>query len=55
VFVARASPETTAQVGARCEIQIDAHKLYFFDPESGASIVGDRSTVEVGAGRSGTD
>jgi len=55
VFVARASPETTAQVGARCEIHVDPHKLYFFDPETGASIVGDRSIVEVGAGRSGTD
>jgi multiple sugar transport system ATP-binding protein len=55
VFVARASPETTAQAGARCEIYVDARKLYFFDPESGDSIVGDRSVVEVGTGGARTD
>jgi multiple sugar transport system ATP-binding protein len=49
VFIARAGPETTVQAGERCEIYVDPHKHYFFDPESGDSIVGDRSVVGVGA------
>jgi multiple sugar transport system ATP-binding protein len=48
VFIARAGPETTVQAGARCEIHVDPRKLYFFDPDTGDSIVGDRSVVEVG-------
>jgi multiple sugar transport system ATP-binding protein len=52
VFVARADPETTAQVGQRREVYVDTRKLYFFDPQSGDSIVGERSVAEVGAGGS---
>jgi multiple sugar transport system ATP-binding protein len=55
VLIARASPETRAQAGDRCEIYVDPRKLYFFDPESGASIVGDRSVVEVGAAGTRTE
>ena len=50
VFVARAGPETTAQAGQRREIFVDGRKLYFFDPTSGDSIVGERSVAQVGAG-----
>jgi multiple sugar transport system ATP-binding protein len=55
VFIARASPETTVQAGSRFEIHVDTNKLYFFDPESGDSIVGDRSVVEVGTGGARAD
>ena len=48
-FIARAGPETTAQTGQRREIVVDTRKLYFFDPATGASIVGDRSVASVGA------
>jgi multiple sugar transport system ATP-binding protein len=49
-WIARTGPETTAQVGQRHEIFVDARKLYFFDPQGGASIVGEPSVVEVAAG-----
>jgi multiple sugar transport system ATP-binding protein len=39
-FIARASPETGARVGERCEIFVDTRKLYFFDPVTGDSIHG---------------
>ena len=48
-FIARAGPETTAQTGQRREIFVDTRKLYFFDPATGGSIVGDRSVASVGA------
>jgi multiple sugar transport system ATP-binding protein len=48
-FIARAGPETTAQVGQRREIFVDTRKLYFFDPSTGETIVGDRSAARVGA------
>jgi multiple sugar transport system ATP-binding protein len=48
-FIGRASPETGARVGERCEIYVDTRKLYFFDPATGDSILGDRSVASVGA------
>jgi multiple sugar transport system ATP-binding protein len=48
-FVARAGPETTARAGERCEVFLDARKLYFFDPDTGVAINGDRQVVTVGA------
>ncbi len=48
-FVARAGPETTARAGGRCEIFVDARKLYFFDPASGSAIYGDREVASIGA------
>jgi multiple sugar transport system ATP-binding protein len=47
-FVARASPESTAQFGQRCEISMDVRKLYFFDPATGNSIYGGRDVAPVG-------
>lgn len=41
-FIARASPETDAQVATRREIFVDTRKLHFFDPETGEAIYGDR-------------
>jgi multiple sugar transport system ATP-binding protein len=49
-FIARAGPETAAQTAQRREIHVDTRKLYFFDPETGDSIAGDRSVAQVGAG-----
>jgi multiple sugar transport system ATP-binding protein len=37
-FVARFSANTQAQVDDRVEVLVDTRALYFFDPESGASI-----------------
>jgi multiple sugar transport system ATP-binding protein len=48
-FVARAGPETTARAGERCEVFVDARKLYFFDPETGVAINGDREIAAVAA------
>jgi multiple sugar transport system ATP-binding protein len=41
-FIARASPETNAQVADKREIFVDTRKLHFFDPETGEAIYGDR-------------
>jgi multiple sugar transport system ATP-binding protein len=43
-FIARAGPETTAQAGQSREILVDTRKLYFFDPETGSSIEGERES-----------
>jgi multiple sugar transport system ATP-binding protein len=51
-FIARTSPETEARVGERLEIFVDARKLYFFDPENGQSIYGDREPASSGAAAS---
>jgi multiple sugar transport system ATP-binding protein len=48
-FIARTDPETTAQTGQRREILVDTRKLYFFDPDTGDSIHGDRGVASVGA------
>jgi multiple sugar transport system ATP-binding protein len=48
-FIARAGPETRARVGEKAEIYMDTRKLYFFDPETGASIYGDRVRSADGA------
>ncbi|MGZ8652821.1 MAG: ABC transporter ATP-binding protein, partial [Actinomycetota bacterium] len=48
-FIARASPETTARAGERCEIFVDTRKLYFFDPATGNSIYGDHEVASTGA------
>src|SRR5262245_2110944 len=46
IFVARASPETRAQIGQRCEIHVNPRKLYFFHPATGRSIEGGERTTE---------
>jgi multiple sugar transport system ATP-binding protein len=48
IFIARTDPETTAQAGERREIRVDTRKLYFFDPETGEAIQGDRGVAPVG-------
>jgi len=48
-FVARVSPETSARAGERRELVVATHKLYFFDPATGASIEGDREVASIGA------
>jgi multiple sugar transport system ATP-binding protein len=45
IFIARASPETSTQVGERQEIHVDTRKMYFFDPASGEAIYGSRASV----------
>jgi multiple sugar transport system ATP-binding protein len=47
-FMTRASPETRAMVGERCEVHVDTRKLYFFDPATGESIYGDRAPAPAG-------
>ena len=47
-FIARTDPETTAQAGQRREIRVDTRKLYFFDPDTGGTIRGDRGVASVG-------
>jgi multiple sugar transport system ATP-binding protein len=47
-FIARTDPETTAQAGQRREIVVDTRKLYFFDPDTGGAIRGDRGVASVG-------
>jgi multiple sugar transport system ATP-binding protein len=49
-FIARAGPETGAQVGDSIEVHVDTRKLYFFDPESGESIYGDAAFAPTGVG-----
>jgi multiple sugar transport system ATP-binding protein len=51
-WIARASPETTAQVGRSIEIHVDTRKLYFFDPKTGQSIYGEREPAPSGAAAS---
>ena len=48
-FIARVGPETRARIEERAEIFVNTRKLYFFDPESGRSIHGEREPVPVGA------
>ena len=48
-FIARVGPETTAQAGSVARSFVDTRKLYFFDPDTGGSIVGDRTVASVGA------
>ena len=40
-FIARASPETNAQIAEKREIFVDTRKLHFFDAETGEAIYGD--------------
>jgi multiple sugar transport system ATP-binding protein len=51
-FIARAGPETKAQVGESHEIHVDTRKLYFFDPADGQSVYGDRTAAPSGAASS---
>jgi multiple sugar transport system ATP-binding protein len=44
IFIARASPETRAHIGERCEIHVNTRKLYFFDLATGRSIDSGRTT-----------
>jgi multiple sugar transport system ATP-binding protein len=38
LFTARVDPRTSARPGARLDLAVDPHGLYFFDPETGASL-----------------
>jgi multiple sugar transport system ATP-binding protein len=40
VWNARVDSKTQARVGARIRLAVDASRLYFFDPDSGASLTG---------------
>jgi multiple sugar transport system ATP-binding protein len=47
-WIARAGPETRAQVGSPIEMHVDTRKLYFFDPVDGTSVYGDRAIAPAG-------
>src|SRR6266566_5019463 len=51
-FIARASPETNAQIAEKREIFVDTRKLHFFDPETGEAIYGDRERERLRQGAS---
>jgi len=51
-FIARASPETNAQIAEKREIFVDTRKLHFFDPETGEAIYGDRERERLRQGSS---
>jgi multiple sugar transport system ATP-binding protein len=38
--IARLNPRTTVRQGERIELVVDAHRLHFFDPDSGSGIYG---------------
>jgi multiple sugar transport system ATP-binding protein len=40
-FLARLNPRTTTKAGEQIELVVDAHRLHFFDPETGLGIYGD--------------
>jgi multiple sugar transport system ATP-binding protein len=48
-FIARAGPETRAQVGGSHEIHVDTRHLYFFDPADGRSIYGNQASSAPGS------
>jgi multiple sugar transport system ATP-binding protein len=51
-FIAKASPETTAQIAEKREIWVDTRKLHFFDLETGEAIYGDRALERLRQGSS---
>jgi multiple sugar transport system ATP-binding protein len=51
-LIARASPETNAQIAEKREIFVDTRKLHFFDPETGEAIYGDRERERLRQGAS---
>jgi multiple sugar transport system ATP-binding protein len=44
LFNARVDPRTTAQVGDRLRLAVDPSRFHFFDPETGASLIGKPGT-----------
>jgi ABC-type sugar transport system ATPase subunit len=44
LFNARVDPRTAAQVGDRLRLAVDPLRFHFFDPETGASLIGKRGT-----------
>jgi len=51
-FIAKASPETTAQIAEKREIWVDTRKLHFFNLETGEAIYGDRARERLRQGSS---
>ena len=45
VWNARVNAKTPARVGARMRLAVDASHLYFFDPDSGASLTAAREAA----------
>ena len=54
-FIARVGPESRASVGATAELHVDTRKLYFFDPATGRSVLGDREAAPIQAARALAD
>jgi multiple sugar transport system ATP-binding protein len=52
IFIARASPETSAKIAEKREIFVDTRKLHFFNPETGEAIYGDRERERLRQGSS---
>jgi len=46
-FIAKASPETTAQIAEKRELYVDTRKLHFFDLQTGEAIYGNRERERV--------
>jgi multiple sugar transport system ATP-binding protein len=44
-FVARMHPRTAVQEGDHIDVVVDTSRMHFFDPDTGAAIYGDRSSV----------
>ena len=42
LFAARVDPRTKARVGERLQLAVDPSRLYFFDPDTGESLLGKR-------------
>jgi multiple sugar transport system ATP-binding protein len=56
LFTARVDPRTSAQVAARLALSVDPARFHFFDPDTGASLLGaatvaDEEDVSVGVAR----
>jgi multiple sugar transport system ATP-binding protein len=49
IFVARISPRTQAREGERLDLVLDAKRLHFFDPETGAALYDERRTQAAAA------
>jgi multiple sugar transport system ATP-binding protein len=49
LFAARVDPRTKAQVGEMVRLAIDTNRLYFFDPDTGESLLGNRKPAALTA------
>ena len=47
LFAARVDPRTDARVGDTVQLALDPSRLYFFSPETGETLLGDRAPVAV--------